>query len=272
VLTGNLQWDLLLNVPVQDSLAASQMPQERKSSLLAGLLSAAVPGAGEFYTESYWRAGSFLAAEVVLWVVYATKTAKGNDQTAEFQRYADAHWSVVRYAQWMEAHGPLLNAAGSPPPSGIVTSGDPDVPAWDQVNWTLLNAWEQFIGGRASTGFSHRLPRRPDQQYYELIGKYLQYNVGWPEWDPAVSSGYLDNPTSRFSEYRDMRGRANDYFNIASTASFLLVANHILSAFDAAWSASQYNAGIKVRAHLRPALRDYDFVEFVPTATISMEF
>ncbi|HLE33898.1 MAG TPA: hypothetical protein VJB38_14945 [Bacteroidota bacterium] len=271
-LTGNLRWDLSLGSGIQDTLPQSAADEGKKSALTAALLSAAVPGAGEFYAESYWRAGLFFAAEATLWIVYATQTSKADRQTEEFQKFADTHWSVVKYAEWMERHGASLNTTGTPPPSGIVTSSDPNNAPWDRVNWNLLNEWEQFIGGRAPTGFSHRLPRRPDQQYYELIGKYLQYNVGWPEWDPAVSSGYLDSPTPRFADYRDMRGRANDFYSIASTAGFLVVANHLLSALDAAWSASQYNAGVKVRAHLQPTVREYGFVEFVPTATVTMEF
>ena len=273
-LTGNLRWDLSLNKPAaQDTLMQALPPQEHKSSLTAALLSAAVPGAGEFYTESYWRAGSFLAAEVVLWVVYASRSAKGDAQTEQFQRYADTHWSVVRYAQWMETNYSILNPT-APPCSGIITNPDPSAAPWDRVDWSILNQCESNIGAKASTGFSHRLPRRPDQQYFELIGKYLQYNAGWDDWGSSgpTTGEYLLSPSPRFSEYRDMRGRANDYYSIATTASFLLVANHVLSALDAAWSASQYNAGIKLRAHLQPTLRDYGFVEFVPTAVISMEF
>jgi len=273
-LTGNLRWDLSLSRELnQDTLALQAVPEgTRKSSLTAALLSAAVPGAGEFYSESYWRAGSFLGAEVILWIVYATRTAKGDAQTDQFQQYADAHWSVVRYAQWMETNAAILNP-DAPPCTGIVTN--PAAPAvWDRVDWNVLNQCEANIGAKASTGFSHRLPRRPDQQYFELIGKYLQYNAGWDDWGitgPTVNE-YLLNASPRFREYRDMRGRANDYYNIASTASFLLVANHVLSALDAAWSASQYNASIKLRAHLQPTAREYGFIEFVPTATLTMAF
>jgi hypothetical protein len=273
-LTGNLRWDLILNSELQqDTLPKRRLPSPgRKSALTAALLSAAVPGAGEFYSESYWKAGSFLGAEIILWIVYATRTAKGDAQTDQFQQYADTHWSVVRYAQWIEANAAILNPS-APPCNGIVTN--PTAPApWDQVDWNVLNQCEANIGGKASTGFSHLLPRRPDQQYFELIGKYLQYNAGWDDWGasgPTVNE-YLLSASPRFLEYRDMRGRANDFYNIASTTSFILVANHVLSSLDAAWSASEYNSSIKLRAHLQPTVREFGFVEFVPTATFSMTF
>ncbi len=275
VLTGNLHWDLALSAHLRQDTISPGMPpvQGRKSVFMAALLSAAVPGAGEFYSESYWKAGSFLGAEIILWIVYATGTSKGDAQTVQFENYADAHWSVVRYAQWIETNAAILNP-DAPPCTGIITNPNPAAVPWESVNWSILNQCEANIGAKASTGFSHRLPRRPEQQYYELIGKYLQYNAGWDDWGasgPTVGE-YLLGPSPRFSEYRDMRGRANDFYNIASTASFLLVANHVLSALDAALSASEYNASIKLRAHLQPTVRDYGFVEFVPTATLTMTF
>ncbi len=274
-LTGNLHVDLSVGTSDKPSLHSfSDLPApERKSPFLAAALSVAVPGAGELYAEKYWRAASFFGAEVILWVIYASRTAKGDDQTAAFQQYADDHWSVVRYANWMETNASILNPS-SPPCSGIVTNPDPQAAPWDRVDWGVLNECEANIGAKASTGFSHRLPRRPDQQYYELIGKYLQYNAGWDDWGSSGPSTteYLVSPSARFREYRDMRGRANDYYNIATTASFLLVANHILSGLDAAWGASQHNAEIKVRAHLQPMLRETGFVEFVPTAKVMVSF
>ncbi|MBI4417982.1 MAG: hypothetical protein HY563_04340, partial [Ignavibacteriales bacterium] len=207
-LTGNLRVDLDIGRGYRDSTMDGK---ERKSVFRAAVYSVLLPGAGELYTEEYWRAAAFFGAEVLLWIVYATYDGKGDRQTDEFERYADSYWSVVRYAQWMELHGPSLNP--NPPPAGIVVNNDPGVPPWDRVDWNKLNAWEQHIGAIASTGFSHRLPRRPDQQYYELIGKYLQYNVGWEDWDPARTD-YLVSVSARFREYRDMRGRANDLYMV----------------------------------------------------------
>ena len=69
-----------------------------------------------------------------------------------------------------------------------------------------------------------------------------------------------------------MRGKANDYYNIATTGSVLLVVNHFLSALDAAWSAAQFNNQVKLEAHLQPVVRSVDFVEFVPTARLTIRF
>jgi len=273
-LTGNLQWDLLQNGTVwhPDSLPPLDVEIKHKSPLLAAGMSAVIPGAGEFYAEHYWQSASFLGTEVILWIVYAVNTSRGDRETDQFQQYADTHWSVVRYGQWIEANAAILNP-DAPPCTGIVISNDPNLPPWERVDWNRLNQCEEYVGGRPSTGFSHRLPHRPEQQYYELIGKYLQYNAGWDDWGSGpTTSQYLQYPSPRFASYRDMRGRANDFYNIATTASFVLVANHVLSALDAAWSASRYNREFKVRAHLEPVRRTSGLVEFVPTATVTFAF
>ena len=41
--------------------------------------------------------------------------------------------------------------------------------------------------------------------------------------------------------YADTRGKANDYYYTAELATILVVANHVISALDAAWSTSNYN-------------------------------
>ncbi|MBI3585746.1 MAG: hypothetical protein HY088_01290 [Ignavibacteriales bacterium] len=273
-LTGNLRADLMAGFEwgSLDSLKGtlSQYDEQKKSPLLAGLFSAAIPGTGELYTQNYWRAGGFLAAEVALWIVYAAYTSKGNNQTDFFQNYADEHWSVVLYAQWIEKYGGQLNpdAGGF---SGLVT-GSGSQPPWERVDWAKLNAAEDQIAKKSGNGFTHRLPRRPEQQYYELIGKYPQFAGGWDDGNITPSDIITSNVSPRFLEYSAMRGKANDFFNIASTSASVLVANHILSALDAAWSATQFNQQLKLEAHLKPTLRPYGFVEFVPTATATLTF
>ncbi len=267
---GNLRQDLVLSFAARDSsVVRGSSETQMKSPLRAAAYSIVLPGAGEYYAESYWRSAAFLGTEVLLWVVYAVYDGRGDRQTADFERYADQYWSVVRFANWVEAHGASLNP--NPPPTGIVISNDPNLPPWERVDWALLNAWEQHIGGVASTGFSHRLPRRPDQQYYELIGKYLQYNMGWDDWDPGRVD-YLTSMSVKFAYYRDMRGRANDLYTIARTAGYLVVVNHLLSAVDAAFAASGFNKSVHMEAHLRPTARPFNFVEFVPTVSVSLSF
>jgi hypothetical protein len=275
-LTGNPRLDLLLSmgaIGLQDTVPSAMVAGEkgRKSPLLAGVFSAVLPGAGEYYSESYWRAGGFLVAEAGLWVAYAVYSKKGDNQTALFQDYADAHWSVVRYAEWIEQNATRLNPDATSI-TGLVL-GSPDLPPWQRVDWGKLNTSEDLVAQVPGNGFTHRLPHRPEQQYYELIGKYPQFASGWDD------AGYItpqdivtSNVSPRFLEYSKMRGKANDFYNVASTMASLVVANHVLSALDAAWAAWQHNNNLKLEAHVVPTNRGEGFVEFVPTATLTLNF
>jgi hypothetical protein len=277
MLTGNARMDLLANLDkmsVIDSarnLTNNNSPGS-KSPLLAGAMSMVVPGSGEFYTKSYWRAGGFVLAEAALWVFYASYYSKGNNQTDLFQNYADDHWSVVRYAEWIQINVTALNPDVSAF-SGYLIPGTENRPPWERVDWAKINAVENAIAQRAGNGFTHQLPHRPEQQYFELIGKYPQFAAGWDDAGVMTPERIINNDVSaRFLEYSKMRGKANDFYNIATTGSVLLVVNHLLSALDAAWSASQFNHQLKIEAHLQPTVRSYDFVEFVPTARVTVTF
>ncbi len=263
----------------QDSVAAdaSGGAPVHRSALRAALYSAAIPGAGQFYAKRYWEAGGFLTAEVALWITYAMYEGKGNDETNLFQNYADQRWSVVRYVDWIAAYFP------GAPWQGIVTSGSPDPNApWNSVDWSKLNACEDYIAQQATqtgaNGFTHILPQRPEQQYYELIGKYPQFGGGWDDAATFKPGGYqpadllASNVSPHFLYYRDMRGKANSFYNIASTTAALLVLNHVASAIEAAWSVARANRAVQLEGHILPVQRGPQYTEFVPTAKLIVNF
>jgi hypothetical protein len=260
--TGSLATDFFSTATLQLSSSSavfqeSNNVEDRKSPVLAAVLSAAVPGAGEFYSQSYIKSGAFLAAEVISWVVNVSYNRKGDRATADFQNYADANWSVVKYATFAQALAPAGgNYAWKVP-------GREDRPPWEQVNWAELNRMERDIGGF----FSHSLPLHGDQQYFELIGKYPQYNPGWDDGKGPISE---TNISPHFKSYSSMRGNANDLYSKASTAVVVVVANHILSAADAAWSATRYN-NVHTALEMKMQRTPLGF-ELVPTATVSVRW
>lgn len=249
------------------SNAEPRAPYEapHRSPFISAVLSLAVPGAGEVYTESYIKAGIFLVAEVVGWYFNIKYNKKGDDQTDLFQNYADARWSVVRYAEWLNKFRKNFNGGDNPNLKDISINPNTSLPPWERVDWDAMRAIESAI-----PEFSHRLPPHGDQQYYELIGKYQQYNHGWDDSDPTTYK-YYENLSLNFLLYSQMRGTANDYYNTAKTVVTLIVINHILSAADAAWSASLFNSRYQI--HSRIELRQTPFgLEPVPTAHFTMRF
>jgi hypothetical protein len=275
LLTGNLQYDLLTDIngynSADSSAANSKVLYKRLySPLWAGLFSAVIPGAGQFYTRNYLKGSLFLGAEVLLWVLYTTYEKKGDDKTNFFQNYADENWSVVRYAAWINANFGQAIA---------INNADPNLLSWERVHWDELNTVEEAIAGDLTiqpTGFTHKLAPHGDQQYYEMIGKYSQFGGGWGDasWftkaDVLANNG-IGNVSPQFLAYSKMRGDANDFYNIASTVSYVVVANHVLSALEAAWNASKLNHRIKLQGHIESRKIYGNLVEFVPTLHVEYE-
>ncbi len=239
VVTGNLRLDLFGMSELRDgpllapSLPPDPMPVRHRSPWVAAGLSLLVPGAGEFYAESYWKAAIFFAIDVTAAIIATKYNNQGNQQTDMFQGYANGHWSVVKYAQYAQT----LTVPGKtyawrkPGTEGM----DPWDRPWIQVDWAELNRMERDIAGY----YSHTLPAYGEQQYYELIGKYPQFNQGWDDAPAAFTYG--DPLTPHFLWYSNERGKANTYYENATRWVTIMVVNHLLSAVDAVWSASIFN-------------------------------
>ncbi len=238
IASGDLRMDILaISHQPLDVLASEGNEQtHHKSPYLAAAFSAVLPGAGEFYSESYWKSAIFVAAEATIWTLDIIYNGKGDTQTDFYKNYANGHWSAVRYAEWINANLQYLNANLDKATYTIPINSNISLPPWERIDWNALGRVEREIGG----GFSHSLAPYGDQQYYEMIGKYMQFIHGWDQSDFNVST-YLDQLTPQMTWYAGERGKANDFYNIASTAATILVLNHVLSAFDAAWSAHSYN-------------------------------
>ncbi|MBN2010205.1 hypothetical protein JW960_12740 [candidate division KSB1 bacterium] len=212
---------------------AMQQPQTRKmgpdSSYLklqqhpdyilpkkALFFSVLLPGAGELYCKEYLRSLVFIGVEASAWAVYYSYNQKGKDKENEFETFADDNWDYDRYHTWELEWDP-----------------DPE-----------------------NKKFSHSIPLdnngRPvkTQQYYEMIGKYDQFLVGW-EGVPEDLSANKEDANSVYDyihqpreHYMDMRYDANQLLKNATKGVYLAMFNRIASAIDAAWVAKRHNRTI----------------------------
>jgi hypothetical protein len=107
---------------------------------------------------------------------------------------------------------------------------------------------------------SHHLPDTKTDQYYEMIGKYEQFTGGWDE---------LGNRETYLGQRRD----SNDLLNKAKYAAMFSLGNHILSAFDAAFTVKRYNKrGEKFsQVELKMRLVDRN-QELIPRLSASLRF
>ncbi|MFZ0454640.1 MAG: hypothetical protein WAM24_12925, partial [Ignavibacteriaceae bacterium] len=242
----------------------------KKSPLLGGLFSLILPGAGEFYSESYLKAGIFFVVEAAVVTTAIIYNNKGNNKTDEFQNYADQNWSVARYADWMIQNKDILGLTevdANKMRSDIFKSTDQNLPPWQQVNFGELNYYESQVGSNGF-GFTHQLPLHGEQQYFELIGKYHQYSPGWAKYTGGSDVRIIP---AQMVSYSVMRGDANNYYNTAETAVIGIYLNHFLSTLDGVWSAIRFNKDIAFNARVN-TLNVADKSLLVPTFNIKYNF
>jgi Family of unknown function (DUF5683) len=244
---------------LQDSSESSKFNFSKKTPMLAGLMSFAVPGAGQIYTENYLKAGIFVAVEVGAIVLAAIYNNKGDDQTEFFENYANDNWSASRYALWTTNNLSSLNIN--------LDANEYDIFDLEgNVNWNELNRLESAIGGY----YSHKLAPFDDQQYYEMIGKYSQFNVGWIDFgDENTPYVWATDPlVDQFKYYSKERGKANDYYTVAKWAVIAIVSNHFVSALDAAWSANKYNKKLNLNISVEEETIGF-YKEYYPQINLS---
>ena len=226
-----------------------------KSSKRAFLLSALVPGLGEWYAGSKKRGLAFFGAEAALVGLWAAWKGKGNDLEEEFRAVADEHWDPLNYLAW---RGSTISNSSSTHHA---------LPCSSEVVEVYIPAMQQSgsadFGGCASSQI---------QQYYELIGKYDQFAAGWTDLvrrstGNAAAPTEVDSVENFHSErrlrYEDQRDESNRFLKRASTISGVILINHVISAIDAARVARARAAGAD-EAALRRRTRLALVVQRVP--------
>ncbi len=265
--TGNLSTDFkLISKNQSQQLQELNTSIKPKSLFIAGTLSALLPGAGQIYNGDYLKSVLFLAVEGATIYLNYHYTKKGDDQTIYFQNYADQYWSVVRYAEWLNQWASALGGNAN-----IHISPDISLKPWQRVNWDELNQAERSI-----REFSHTLYPHGHQQYYEEIGKYPQFSQGWDDSKFArgvysTAGEYFYDTQGKFIYYSGLRGKANDYYNVADKALIVMLTNHVFSMIDALVSANNYNNKLSLDVSLGKT-QIGPFVEFYPQLNFHLRF
>jgi len=258
--------DILKNEIIFNKASVSIKNPAKKSELLAGILSAVLPGAGEIYSGSYLKGAIFITVEAAAITTALIYNHKGNTQTIFFQNYADAHWSASRYAYWTAQN--LKTLAPDMPDADVKKYQAAFQSINGPVNWALMNQMEAEIGSDPNAdGYTHQVPPT-GQDHYELIGKYDQYSKGWDQSN--LNTFYTDLP-SQFLWYAHQRGLANEYYWTGSTAVVFIYLNHILSTLDAVWVSHKYNDALSLKLSLQNS-NVMGLIEPTPTFNFSFRF
>jgi len=206
---------------------------EEKSIKKSFLFSAVVPGAGQYYAESRWKAAAFLLVEVgAIWGTIHFNN-QGFALEDKYEAYADEKWNEDKYWEWIEQEWQRN-------PEGYLTAR-----AWEKDN------------------FSHFLPSEKGQPYYENVGKYDQFIVGWEDFRENTLGGDISNfnyetyktlqyngqkllySSEQRNKYVLIRKDSNNNLKNATTMISVVLLNHVISAVDAAFTTKRFNSRIE---------------------------
>ena len=140
-------------------------------------------------------------------------------------------------------------------------------------------------------GFTHILPGSRTQQYYEMTGKYHQFAWGWDDAtlddqnlrdliltggvDKAIGD-YIPQSANRLT-YEGMRDNANKEYDKGMKMVFVVMSNHLISAFEAFFATKRHNNRLKYdqpfsNIDVKPSLRSYNEWKDTPYVTFAYKF
>ncbi|MFC2149950.1 hypothetical protein ACFLQV_00455 [Calditrichota bacterium] len=238
----------------------------------AMLLSAILPGMGEYYAGQKLKAATFFTVEVLAWAGVIYYYGQGIDKEDEFKVYADTHFEEEVYR---EVEYNLARHA-------LVPETNPKEFTGTQDEWTNLE-WDEKIQYLPREGFTHELPTQTeryqnwalDQQYYEMIGKYIhQFGFGWDDvysgspgnyfFDgDSANTHYYDNINGKAglsAMYMDMRYDSNKFLDYSAWGYKIAILNHVASALDASFSVRMLKRQANAKLSFKQINYDGDMV------------
>lgn len=221
---------------------------------LAFLSSALVPGLGQAAHRQWWRTALYAGIEIGAIYVGIDQQNRGDRLQREYNQYANEHWSVVQYAQFLTRYTQLdmnledvLTERGLTElqNNGYLRPSFNNETDWGMIDLRALNDFERQTLYRSSgRAFSHVVPGYGSQQYYELVSKYFQFGPGWRDWNrdlTIVDGGVADMPAT-WQYHTSLEETFNDAKRLSRNMGMILLANHVFSAFDALFTST-------IRAH-----------------------
>ena len=239
---------------------------------LAFLSSGILPGSGQLANKNWIRGGIYAALEAVAVYMVIEYDNRGTTGKRRYENYADQNWSVTQYAKWLvdyhDANG-LENSALADL-RDMVEGLDPTFDTsidWNNIDIDILREVERrtrFVtpDNLSNSNFSHILPAYGSQQYYELISKYYQFQSGWQDYygfhEANSTSPFLISRNGNYASDMFFKGASlADAFNndLRTSKNFrlVLIANHVLSAFDSFFTFKLKQNRIEAATSMAPA-------------------
>ena len=191
----------------------------RKRYIVPVVLSALVPGTGEMATGHFWRGLPLLALEIATWTAHAHYEEEGRNARDQYQAFADTHWHTTG-----DANGNGVIDAGTERNGWQENLEDYYGPTQSDPNYQW---WDPNAPYECTCPF---IPKEEDpQHYYENIGKYRYYWMGWEDWSNAGTEPRNWDSAAMRATYNNMRIESNDAFDTSRNMIVVAMANRMLS-------------------------------------------
>jgi hypothetical protein len=226
--------------------------QHRGIDLLQALL---LPGFDQAQRGQWVRASLFFAVEAGVLLGARALNARGRELDDDFKAFANEHWSYERYIQWRTHRGEYALEEGyldrgfaaadlaGLDEAGIAalfahTADDVFSPTGGQGSHILPGFFLEGYSAGMDGAWDHFSLSRT-QQFYEMIGKYAQFQRGWELYGTDNGWQFVAQQPWHFQEfcgqsrtYMQMRADSNDKLILADRLMGLLVLNHVASFLD----------------------------------------
>jgi len=247
--------ELLGNVNVSKVNSMDEVKGSYKSPKKAMFMSLLLPGSGQMYVggqSRYVRGTFYLAEEIALiYGLYFHSIYKYDQQVKKYKDYAKANFSRNQYETAMNGlynsmyPDNLKNTYG--------TERESYCKAFYGTNASFVTPCVENFGKNTGDKPNDNTPLYDDAAYYRIIANE-NFVLGWSD---AVQNEYVepnlnsDSPayiklgtSENYKEYLAIRKKANDFADRQALFLGVIILNHVVSAIDAALSASAHNSSL----------------------------
>jgi hypothetical protein len=205
---------------IQKKIEVVKKPKSPKKALM---MSAVLPGVGQFYSKSKLSGIVYGTLEIAGITSAILLKNNGEDKVNEYEDYADINWALLNF---MEGYD------GEPRSHDMIV-------VLDGKRYSVSGEWgtlyDDFNNGYNSISVEK------DYHFYENIGKYEQFQTGWIDYGDSLGYETLYRSSPLQDKYSDMRFDANQLLKGATYAVSAVMFNHVISAIDAAIRTKKYN-------------------------------